>query len=390
VLLAQYQLSLRDAPPPPPPPPLINPTPSRNLTSGNSWETAFDLTFPLVTTPIPSKSDISWATNFLRLPVWSRGYVPCDSNQSEVSCFEVVRAARTVQQWEKSRTTGQIWVQITDESFPDRLSMLYHGLQIALVTNRAVITDHSKFSPLSLPQSILNSPDAQEGSSLPTDYQFGCADVSPRFPNLQFSGSSWPQVLYTHPIVAPFLRAKFGYHAAHFLGNYLFGESQKPKCLITEDIAIEGWQFPGDFDTLKPVDFERYVKRCGVNALSAALITTQTIPSNQQNGYHAVVKFEDEPESIVCAIRKLMSTTKIIHEFGSRVGFWATAMLGVKGGFVNALDKICINTTNSQQGSLWHTYVPPEKHWYYRTNTWFYICGPNVNDARLYVEYLLW
>jgi hypothetical protein len=309
-----------------------------------------------------------------------------------VSCFEVVRAARAVQRWEKSAPTGQVWVHITNETFPDRLSMLYHGLAIGLATNRTVVADHAQFAPLELPAVITNAAAPQEGASLPTDYQFGCADVSPRFPKLQFAGASWPQVMYTHPVVAPYLRANFGYHAAHFLGNYLFGVAQAPAgCVVEENVVIEGWVSPKDGDHLRVSEYERYVGRCGVDSKQARVVTSTEIPTSQAAMYGGVDKIDgNDPKEVVCGLRKLVSAKAIVHTFGSRIGFWGTAMLGVKGGFVNGIDRLCINTTNSQQGSLWHTYVPPEKPWFYRTNTWFYVCGPNVNDARLYVEYLLW
>jgi hypothetical protein len=266
--------------------------------------------------------------------------------------------------------------------------MLYHGFQIALATNRDLVVDHRKLEPLKLPPSIRNSSADEGGSTLPTDYQFGCADVSSRFPRVQFEAASWPQVLYTHPIVAPFMRENFGYHAAHFLGNFLFGTSAKPTdCFIGANTAVEGWKFPQENDMLPLYDYARHVGRCGVNPQAAVMVASEKL---NIVGWQRVEVIEESAAGNICALRKLMSVKRIIHTFGSRIGFWATAMLGAKGGFVNGIDKICINMTLSQQGSLWHTFVTPEKTWVYRTNSWFYICGPNVNDARLYIEYLLW
>ena len=65
-------------------------------------------------------------------------------------------------------------------------------------------------------------------------------------------------------------------------------------------------------------------------------------------------------------------------------------MQGRKGGFVNTIDKICVNVTNSQCGSLFHTYCPETKYEIFRTNNRMFVCGPNVNDVRLYIDYLLW
>jgi hypothetical protein len=392
VLLAQFQLTLRQRLQTQP----FSPTPvSRNATaSADPVESAFDLSFPLINRSLPHGADLAWALQYLKIPTWSPGYFACDSAGSEVSCFELHRAAKTIDSWEKAvkygRTTGQVWIQITNETFGDRLSMLYHGIQIGLATSRNVVTDHSLFKPLTLPASIGDVQTPQEGASLPTDYQFGCADLSPRFPKLQFSGASWPQVLYTHPLVAPYLRANFGYHAAHFIGNWLFGTDKKPSdCFLGAKQAVEGWKWPQDFDQLRISDYSQKVGRCGVRLEDAVLMSNDASVS-EVRGFEKTVTFGDSNTDLVCALRKLTSSKRIIHTFGSRIGFWATAMLGTTGAFVNGIDRLCINLTNSQQGSLWHTYCPPEKLWLYRTNSRFYVCGPNVNDARLYIEYLLW
>jgi hypothetical protein len=110
-------------------------------------------------------------------------------------------------------------------------------------------------------------------------------------------------------------------------------------------------------------------------------------------GYQEVVLVpKDKPDSLICALRKLISSRRIIHTFGSRFGFWATALQGVSGGFVNGLDNICVNTTNSQQGSIWHTWCPREfSDHVYRTNSHFYPCTPDsTEDFRLFARYLFW
>jgi hypothetical protein len=197
----------------------------------------------------------------------------------------------------------------------------------------------------------------QEGSSLPTDYQFGCGDISPRFPKLQFTGSSWPQVLYTHPLVAPYLRANFGYHAAHFIGNWLFGTATKPDCFLGAKQVVEAWKWPTDPDQLRAVDYRHKVPRCGVPVEEAVLISNDPT-AVAATGFEKTVTFGESNADMVCALRKLISSKRIVHTFGSRIGFWATAMLGTTGGFVNGIDRLCLNLTNSQQGSLWQAWFP--------------------------------
>lgn len=353
---------------------------------------------PVVNRSAPS-DDVDWAVKYLRLPTWSSGYHKCHSEDSEVSCYELVRAAKEVEKWSKKvknqNTIGQVYVQITNEPFPDRLSMLYHGIQIAIATNRNLVTDVSKFAPLSLPDTIKNSNRDEEGNTIPTNYLFGCSDVSDRYLNIKFYNASWPQVLYTHSVIAPYMRENFGYHAAYFLGNYLFGQVEKPesKCMIPEGTydIVEGWRFPGDSDMLQPRHYLAYLPRCGIQPSSTEMITNEPT-EDLQTIYKSVSPIStDDPNSLVCSIRRMTSAKRIIQTFGSRLGFWATALQGSKGGFFNSIDRICVNMTNSQQGSLWHTFCPQEKEGYlYRTNSRFFICGPNAKDARLYIQYLLW
>lgn len=353
---------------------------------------------PVINRSAP-KNDVEWAENYLRLPVWSTGYHKCDSGNSEVSCYEIVRAAKEVEKWSKKvknqNTIGNVYVQITEEPFPDRLSMLYHAIQIAISTGRSVITDVSKFAPLSLPDTIKNSKKDEGGNSLPTNYLFGCSDISDRFLDIKFFNASWPQVLYTHSVVAPYMRENFGYHAAYFLGNYLFGQVEKPEsqCFIPDGIdeIVEGWRFPGDGDMLLPRFYTNFLQRCGFTPSNSEMITNEQ-DEEMKKTYKSVAQITTtDPNSLVCSLRRMTSSKRIIQTFGSRLGFWATALQGNKGGFMNSIDRICVNMTNSQQGSLWHTYCPQEKEGYlYRTNSRFYICGPNAKDARLYIQYLLW
>lgn len=353
---------------------------------------------PVINRSAP-KNDVDWAEKFLRLPTWSSAYHKCDSENSEVSCYEIVRAAREVEKWSKKvknqNTIGHVYVQITEEPFPDRLSMLYHGIQIAISTGRNLITDVSKFAPLSLPDTIKDSKTDKGGNVLPTNYLFGCSDVSDRFLDIKFYNASWPQVLYTHPVVAPYMRNNFGYHAAYFLGNYLYGQTEKPEsdCFIPEGIddIIEGWRFPGDPDMLQPRFYTTFLPRCGIQNMNSEMITNE--PDEElKKIYKSVAKITTaDPSSLVCSLRRMTSAKRIVQTFGSRLGFWATALQGSKGSFMNTIDRICVNMTNSQQGSLWHTYCPQEKEAYlYRTNSRFFICGPNAKDARLYIQYLLW
>jgi hypothetical protein len=334
------------------------------------------------------------AVSFMRLPTWSKGYTKCDSENSEVSCQEIVRAAEILEKWEhlvsSKKTVGYVWVNVDNKPFPDRMSMVYHGLQIAVSTNRALYVDRRKLEPFQLPKVIGERKDGMTADEVRVDHTFVCLDVSDRRPRITFQGASWPQALYIHPTIAPWLRDHFGYHAAYFLGNYLFGTVTPPetRCVSGEfEDAVEVFEYRKDTEMLTPYRFPLVLGRCGIDPGRSVFIlnTDKDVPANES------MRIGSSPESHVCGLRKLMSAKRIIHTFGSRLGFWATAMQGRSGGFVNPLDNICVNTSNSQQGSVWHTYCPKEKEaCIYRTNSRFFVCGSDVSDIKSYVEYLLW
>ncbi|KAH0787259.1 hypothetical protein GPJ56_008770 [Histomonas meleagridis] len=329
------------------------------------------------------------------MPTWSNGYHRCDSKDSEVSCYELSRAARLIEQWENNsiqkRHIGKVIVKVTKAPFIERLTMLYHGLQIAISTNRDLYTDRNLFLPIELPSVIMQRTGRESGKGLPSDHYVCCCDVSPRYPNVFINGYSWPQAFYVHHDIAPFLRGNFGYHAAYFLGNYLFGNSTKPpnKCFHdTTSTIIEGYQSQGTDSELKPCNFFYTLPRCGIDPSQASMIANENC--SQKHFKETFWYNVDDPNQNVCALRKLTSAKRIVQTFGSRLGFWATALQGSKGSFVNTVDKICVNMTNSQQGSLWHTYCPNNKKDVFKTNSYFFICGPNAEDGRLYLDYLLW
>ena len=97
--------------------------------------TKYDRQLPLINRSA-LKSEIEWATQFLRIPTWSFGYNKCDSEFTEVSCYELYHAAKVIERWEnavKAKTTvGSIFVDVSISiSFPDRLSMLYYGFRLS-------------------------------------------------------------------------------------------------------------------------------------------------------------------------------------------------------------------------------------------------------------------
>jgi hypothetical protein len=348
----------------------------------------FGLAFPITDGPAPNADDLSWATAYLRLPSWSPGHNPCNSSTREVSCAEVCRAARALKKWETSPTIGHVWVALGRQRFGDKLSMVYHGLQIAVATRRKLIVDRAQLLPLTLPNSIFHSAADPAGAALPADWSFGCCDVATDA-ELRLTGAAWPQSLYTHPVIAPFLRANFGWHAAYFMGNFLFGTTESPprSCFADAGWVMEAWQHSETDDMARADRYHIIAGTCGVAPAQTVLVTNDAKANISSSMYQGVVVVKDD---YVCALRKLMFGRVIVQTFGSRLGWWATAMLGRKGLFVNGQEAVCGAMSNSQAGSLWHSYIPFSKdEWVYRINSRFYVCGPNAYDARLYVGYLI-
>jgi hypothetical protein len=194
-------------------------------------------------------------------------------------------------------------------------------------------------------------------------------------------------------MMASWLRANFGFHSAYFMGNYLYGDNEKPEktCSALPIDGIEGYEFPKEAGFKSPRDYDRLIGRCGLHIEKSFIVVLGI--EKVEGGYQEIVSVNRENvEEVVCAMRKLTGARRIIHTFGSRLGFWATALQGSSGGLVNGLDNICVNTTNSQQGSIWHTWCPSDRARHvFRTNSHFLPCTPNsTEDFRLFARYLFW
>ena len=214
--------------------------------------------------------------------------------------------------------------------------------------------------------------------------------MSERFPAIKIDGASWPQVMYTHKTVGPFLREHFGFHAAYFIGNWLFGSVECPgACASKPDWVIEGWNFVPGRD-LRVNEFPEVLWKSGVELEKATLVTNV---ADARHIYYSDIYYvkNESKEEVVCAMWKIISAGNIVQTFGSRLGWWSNALQGKRGAFLNWIEMVSSNLTYSQQGSLWHTMCPNELGGQiYRINSWLWICGPNAYDVKMYLDYLLW
>jgi len=335
--------------------------------------------------PEPTKDQIDYAEKFLNIPVWSLGYARCNTPESEITCKQLLVAAGAIENYEKKVANGQcrnyVYAKISSLSLEDQMSVIYHGFQMAIASNRYFVTDIDDF-PIKLPSIITVPPKEFKGEIVEEDVKFGCMQ-GPYKPNVTLQGTSWPQVIYTNHVYAPLLKKRFGFHSAYFAGSYLFGQIVSIACDSLYKTVVEVWEMPqhqnGD---LSVGDYYKTVSRCGVDHNEAHLIT-------HSSRYNAKSNFKTHKEisdtqSRVCALKQMIGSKRFVQTFGSRLGWWGMALNGNAAGAINSVDNICFNITNSQRGSLWHTYFKYRRTDAYRINSWFYVCGMNVEAAHEY------
>lgn len=353
-------------------------------------EIEFDLTLPIYNGSY-SENDLEEAIQFLKIPTYSKGYINCDKPGSEVSCFEIIRATNKIREYEslyyKNKLRGYVYVDLHEYQLEDKMSMIYHAMCISMATKRKIGLNKDLI-PFDLPDFIEDIKTIPSDSKvLPNDHQFACADIGYAHMNLLLNNFSWPQVLYTHHVVGPFLRNHFSFHAAYFIGNFLFGTKEiEEKCKSKYNIALEVSQIYAR-NTLLTDRYPDIIYEEGFKE-DLDIVTRLNDSEFHTNVASNVYKMSDD-NSLICGLNILMSSKRIVHTFGSRFGFWAQAMKGSYGAYVNAIDHIVTNLTHSQTGSIWHTYCQDVDN-VLKVNDKMFICGPNVNDVRYYIEYLLW
>jgi hypothetical protein len=343
---------------------------------------------PIIQRNAPPHSGLHWASKYLRLPTWASTFVQCDQEEKEVNCADVYLAAKVIEHWEtlirENESTGVVWVNVSNQGTIEMLSMLYQGFQIAIATSRRLATVPGKFSGFALPETIEYVDGIDNGTELPTDYHINCVDVSVESSrDLILSSPFWPQVFYVHPYIGEYLRTNFGYHAAYFMGNFLFGVSidASNECSPATGAVMDG----SNADLIPGYEF--ILESNGIPLSSVAFLTNS---DSVGSGFREVYVLNDSVESVGCALLKLVSADRIVFPLGSPLGFWGTALRGVRRTSVLGSDDIFADLTNSQQGSLWHLRGPIPGGEVYRGTDWLYVCDSNAADVNLFFDYLLW
>lgn len=352
----------------------------------------FDIEFPVVS-KVTKMEDVEWAENFLNIPKWSQSYVPCNSSESEYSCFELFNAAKTLKnyesKYENNELNGKITVNITKQNFGDIFTMLYHACIIGMYTNRMVYLKSEKEITINLPKIIKRTVNAS-GIPIDTSYNFSCYNFS--IPDdLVLSSFSWPQALYTHSEMGQYLRSHFSFHAAYFIGHYILGEYNYTDLKFKHPTTvIEYWKF----NDISNILANSYFVKIAINLLNLENYTYATNDWNFLRNMNGIALIENNN---YYNLIKFLDAKKFIFTMGSRFGYWVNALRASKvSSYINVGGYTGIyNLSVSQAGSLFPIYLggfydDPITKEVQGVNSYLYTCGDNSYDVKLYINYLLW
>jgi hypothetical protein len=321
------------------------------------------------------------AAAFFHLPAWSPAYRSCDAHP-EFSCFELVRAYLRVSsyfaKYDTDELIGYVKVNIPNRmALHCRISTFYNSFLISLFTNRrlVLITNGTTAHWLREPYRSRFAPPAgfsTKSRIIPHNYTFPCEELMRLDEVIEFAGCMWPQVSYIHPDLAHKIRSVFSFHAAHLILNLLV-DVDAPGCASPHGNVAVGAFHVGAEWSLGERDFSQRASGCA--------------------GGHAMAVIEESEAEAdaahLCKMRQMIGAQKIVYAFGSVTGWLAMAMQGARGAVAELDGRRCIELRSSQAGSIVHTYNP-RKFFHYSTNNDFLVCGPNYNDARLFMRYLMW
>jgi hypothetical protein len=212
----------------------------------------FPQDIPLIP-PAPEELDfeddeLETAVEFLNLPTWSRGYVPCSDPTSEVTCSQVVRAYRLIKGWEYNisetpmKKRRYFVLKHPVKGMGNKMTTDINAFAMALMSNRSVLVtsnfpvgetgvvfEHAYSFPKSvmvnrsqLPRNLHS--DSRHFVNIPADIRWSCWDVkSVIFGKRQFVGMDdllYGIMIYANQQTAEWCWENFGGHAAYFIGNY--------------------------------------------------------------------------------------------------------------------------------------------------------------------------
>lgn len=341
----------------------------------------FNKTLPFETEEY-NEEEAKQAETFLHLPKWSKQYRSCKEHP-EISCFELIRAKNVIKGYletvKQEQTTGFVKVNlITSPLFHCRISSIYAGFIVSMVTKRrlVIITDdnlpylHESLRKVFSPPSYFPN---QITFELPNNFSFSCFDLNTTEPVLELNACTWPQMSYIHPVMGPWLRESFGIHGAYYIGNFLFGVFNGINGCAETQGQFMAVKYKGLNWSIKEKKLLERGQKC-FNSLTPTVYEEKEIESSDKQ---------------LCLMKQIIVADNVVFPFGSTTSWFAMAMKGKAESVVELDGKSCFKLRNSQSGSVYHIYNPRKKY-HYSINNDFYVCGENLNDARMYERYLMW
>jgi hypothetical protein len=234
-----------------------------------------------------TEKELREAIVFLKLPTWSRSWIPCDSPKSELTCSQVIRAYRTIKSWHYNITSTKLedrrWVKAFHyiDGVGNRLSKDSLLLFLSILGNRSFIVEgrhlaHGQETSVKAnayeydPAILLWTEELQEIIDKSTQKNIYFVKIWEDWFDQEF----WPNLnsarlirlqeliyaiaLYGHADLSPFAQEYFGIHTLYFMLNYMIYIPEdilnfvaKIMNTVPRSVYVMGvhlrFQFPGQF-----------------------------------------------------------------------------------------------------------------------------------------------
>ncbi|KAH0788902.1 hypothetical protein GPJ56_007197 [Histomonas meleagridis] len=383
-----------------------------------------------------TSKELEDAINQLHLPTWSRAYVPCTSEKSEVTCSQVVHSWRVIQQWVNYigeipyQNRKYIHILHCSNGLGNRIGMDVVMFLLAVMTNRSiviegnhlyqgkVITDHGSAYDFSYPVIHLTN-ETQQILSARNEFKI---ETLNDFHSINFFNHSnetfylrdllFSSMIYVHYQLSDFALRHFGMHSIYFLTNFLIKYSDdKYKYIfelyknIPKNIRIFGihlrFQQPGHFftygidhnmRTLVPFLNDQLNKRPTIFAFTSDSKEMETeflkVYGNNTILTNTIKKPDFDHDSPQVDVLFLMYADQCLLTFRSSFSFLVMASTCKRGYFIEKESPGIFRMANSQAGAISALYHRRDYNdW--QTTRRLVLNDMNENCYRYYFNYFL-
>lgn len=208
---------------------------------------------PLHLPPAPedinyTQEELQEAIKGLNIPIWSRSYVPCDDSRSEITCTQVIKAFRVLNNWSKhiERTKFEdtkhfYTIHKNFGGVGNRFATDMATFLIALMQNRSFVINsvyprgikYGNGQAFQFQKNVILLDENNEktyglkeknnDSSIDSDAKWYTYDYETELPkkDLYFDRLLYATTPYLNSQLSEFARIHFGMHAAYFISNFL-------------------------------------------------------------------------------------------------------------------------------------------------------------------------